>query len=393
MTPFRYRAARDDGGIVEGIVDAGSSDQACGLIADRGLYPITVAGVEAAELARRPASRRDLAIVFQSIAALLSAGVPLERAVASSEAVARGALRETLAAARTRLHEGYSFAQALGAGQGVVPGIVLGMLRAGERGSQLPLALEQVAKHLEQEAELVARVRQALAYPLLLAVVGVASVLVIGTVIVPRFGELLGDLGQDLPAATRVLLEGSTLLSHYWFLLVPAIAGGIAFGGEVHRWPTIRLSVDEALLRTPLVGPVRLALATSRIARALGGMLAAGMPLLAALEAAREAAGDRAVADRLGRARERVTQGAPLSASLAREGVLAASALELVQVGESSGRLAEMARRAGDLAAQEAERGLKTLVTLVEPALVVTFGGLVAFVAAALLQAVYAIRP
>src|SRR5207253_6973914 len=151
MTPFRYRAARADGGIVEGLVDASSASQASATVTDRGLFPLTVTPAPTAELARRPASRRDLAIVFQSIAALLSAGVPLERAVASSEAVARGALRETLAAARTRLHEGYSFAQALGAGQGVVPGIVLGMLRAGERGSQLPLALEQVAKHLEQE--------------------------------------------------------------------------------------------------------------------------------------------------------------------------------------------------------------------------------------------------
>src|SRR5206468_6855279 len=162
----------------------------------------------------RPASRRDLAIVFQSIAALVSAGVPLERAVSSSEALARGALRDTLAAARARLHEGESFAQALGAARSVVPGIVLGMLRAGERGSQLSRALEQVATHLEQEAELVARVRQALAYPLLFAVVGVASVLVIGAVIVPRFAELLGDLGQDLPPATRLLLVGSAFLSH-----------------------------------------------------------------------------------------------------------------------------------------------------------------------------------
>src|SRR5439155_20771358 len=322
-----------DGALVDGCIDAPTAGQASIVIADRGLFPISVLPADVAAGARRSASRRDLAIVFQSIAALVSAGVPLERAVASSEALARGALRDALAAARTRLQQGDGFAQALATAGGVVPGVVVGMLRAGERGSQLPVALEQVAKHLEQEAELVARVRQALAYPLLLAVVGVASVLVIGTVIVPRFGELLGDLGQDLPAATRVLLEGSTLLSHYWFLLVPAIAGGIAFGGEVHRWPTIRLSVDEALLRTPPVGPVRLALATSRIARARGGMHAGGMPLLAALEAAREAAGDRAVADRLGRARERVTQGAPLSASLAREGVLAASALELVQVG------------------------------------------------------------
>jgi len=154
-----------------------------------------------------------------------------------------------------------------------------------------------------------------------------------------------------------------------------------------------RRRVEEALLAAPFVGPVRLALATSRIARALGGMLAAGMPLLAALDAARDAAGDLAVAARIGRARERVAAGAPLMASLEREAALAPGALQLVQVGESSGRLADMARRAGDLAAQEAERGLKALVTLIEPALIVAFGGLVAFVAAALLQAVYSMRP
>src|SRR6266702_1275567 len=364
MTPFRYRAAHADGGIVEGIVEAPSANQATAVVTDRGLFPLAVTAAEAAEGTRRPASRRDLAIVFQSIAALVSAGVPLERAVASSEALARGVLRDALAAARTRLREGEGFAQALGAARGVVPGIVLGMLRAGERGSQLPVALEQVAKHLEQEAELVARVRQALAYPLLLAVVGVASVLV-----------------------------GSSLPSHYWFLLIPAVAGVVALGVEVARRPVSRRRIEEALLAAPFVGPVRLALATSRIARALGGMLAAGMPLLAALAAAREAAGDLAVAARLERARERVTQGAPLSTSLEREGALATGALQLLQVGESSGRLADMARRAGDLAAQEAERGLKALVTLVEPALIVAFGGLVAVVAAALLEAVYSIRP
>jgi general secretion pathway protein F len=393
VTPFRYHAARADGGLVEGIVEAGSAGQATAVIVDRGLFPLTVTPAEATAGARRPASRRDLAIVFQSIAALVAAGVPLERAVASSVALARGALRDALADARTRLHEGETLARALGAARGVVPGIVLGMLRAGERGSQLPLALEQVAAQLEQEADLVARVRQALAYPLLLAVVGVASVLVIGTVIVPRFAELLGDLGQELPPATRVLLVGSSLLSHYWFLLIPTVAGVVALVVEVARRPASRRRLEEALLATPLLGRVRLALATARIARALGGMLAAGMPLLAALDAAGEGAGDVAAAARLARARERVTQGAPLAASLERETALTPGALQLVQVGESSGRLADMARRAGDLAAQEAERGLKALVTLVEPALIVAFGGLVAFVAAALLQAVYAIRP
>lgn len=93
------------------------------------------------------------------------------------------------------------------------------------------------------------------------------------------------------------------------------------------------------------------------------------------------------------RTRERVAAGAPLADSLGRERAVTPLALQLVAVGESSGRLAEMTRRAGDLAAQEAERGLRTLVTLLEPALIVAFGGLVAFVAAALLQAVYSVRP
>jgi general secretion pathway protein F len=393
MIPFRYRAARADGGIVDGIVEGTSVTQVSSEISDRGLFPLSVAAFREHETPRRSAGRRDLAIVFQSIASLVSAGVPLERAVASSEALAQGALRGALAHARARLQQGERLAQALGAAQGVVPGVVLGMLRAGERGSQLPVALEQVARHLEQEAELVARIRQALAYPLVLAVVGVASIVVIGTVIVPRFAELLGDLGQDLPPATRILLVGSRLVTYYWFLLIPALAGVVTLGVGALRRPVSRRRIEDSLLRAPLIGPVRLALATSRVARALAGTLAAGMPLLPALDAARQAAGDLAVAARLERARERVTQGAPLTASLEREGALSTSALQLVQVGESSGRLADMARRAGDLAAQEAERRLKALVTLVEPLLIVAFGGLVAFVAAALLQAVYSIRP
>jgi len=392
MSTFRYRAVRADGALVEGVIDAGSADAAGAVIVDRGLYPIAVT-LASDRAERRPASRRDLAIVFHSVAALVSAGVPLERAVASSEPLARGVLRETLAQARTGLQQGEGFAHALGAVHGVVPGIVLGMLRAGERGSQLPVALQQVANHLEQEADLVARVRQALAYPALLAVVGLVSMLVIGTVIVPRFAALLGDLGQDLPAATGVLLIGSRLLSSYWFLLIPAAAALVAVAVELLRRPASRLWVEEALLAMPLLGPVRLALATARVSRALGGMLAAGMPLLSALDAARDAAGDAAVAARLGRARARVAEGAPLTPSVEREGALTSAALQLLHVGESSGRLADMARRAGDLAAQDAERGLKTLVTFIEPALIVTFGGLVAFVAAALLQAVYAIRP
>ncbi len=391
MSAYSYRAARQDGAIVTGAIEAESQSQASATLTSRGLLAIAVTPADTA--LRRAASRRDLAIVFRSIAALVTAGVPLERAVVASEALVSGSLRETLTVARARLREGASFAGALAVGRGVMPGLVLGMIRAGERGSQLGTALEHVATHLEQEADLVARVRQALTYPLLLAVVGAASVLVITTVVVPRFAAVLGDLGQQLPPATRVLLGTSQFLSRFWIPLLLIGIAAIWAGIDAVRRPGGRKRVDEILLKVPVIRSVRHALATARVLRAIGSMLRAGMPLLPALDAAREAAGDLAIAERLVRSRERVAQGATLAGALEREGALTASALQLVKVGESSGRVAEMALGGGNLAAQEAERGLRLLVTALEPALIVTFGAVVAFTAAALLQAVYSLRP
>jgi type II secretory pathway component PulF len=204
---------------------------------------------------------------------------------------------------------------------------------------------------------------------------------------------LLCDLGEDLPVATRVLIASSSGLVRFWFLVLPIVATAVWMVGAALQRPMTQRRVADTLLGLPGIGAVRLALATARFAGALGGMLRAGMPLLAALDAAREAAGDVAVAERLARSRERVTQGTALTVALEHEGALLASALQLLAVGESSGRLGEMALRASQVAAQEGERGLRTLVTFVEPALIIGFGAMVAFVAAALLQAVYAIRP
>jgi type II secretory pathway component PulF len=138
---------------------------------------------------------------------------------------------------------------------------------------------------------------------------------------------------------------------------------------------------------------VRHGFATARVARALGALLATGVPILTALDAAREGAGDAEVRERLLRAGQRVREGEGLSASLAAETALTPSALQVLAIGDSSGRLGNMALRAGDLAAAEAEVGLRMAVSFLEPALVVLFGGLVAFTAAALLQAVYSLRP
>lgn len=391
VTSYRYRAARADGRIASGRLTAPSPTAASALLLERNLHPIALSPSAETSVTGRRASPRDLAVVFRSIASLVAAGVPLERAVASSAALARKQLRELLLLTQQQLAEGSSLAAALESGKGAVPPVIVGMIRAGERGSRLGPALEQAAAHLEQEAELASSLRQALAYPMLLLVTGSISVGVIVTVVVPRFAELLEGSGQALPAATRMLLWVSGLgvrdSGAVVGILVVGVAAFIAWG----RGPG-RLELGRLLLQLPLIGSIRHALATSRACHALGSTLECGMPALAAIDAAREAAGDVAIAERGGRARERVARGEPLAASLEREQFVTPLAAQLLAVGEGSGRLATMASRAGALSAREAERQLRTALSLLEPALIALFGGVVMLVAIGILQAVYGLR-
>jgi len=250
-----------------------------------------------------------------------------------------------------------------------------------------------VAAHLEHEADLSSRLRHALAYPAVLAFATCASILIIGTVVVPKFAGLIGDLGQQLPPATRALLAVTALVTDHWPALAAAVALVAALALTWVRRPDGRRRWHQLLLAAPALGPVRHGLATARVCRALSGALQAGAPLLAGFTAAAEAVGDPAVEQRLLAARERVTRGEGLARALEAERAVTPAALQLIAVGEGSGQLALMLGRAGDLASQETERALGTLVGLIEPVLVVVLGGFVAFVAAALLQAIYSIRP
>lgn len=390
---FRYRAARADGKVIAGVVESPNSAEASRQLTDRGLHPLALDPTPARSGGVRSAPKRELAALFQGLAALVGAGVPIVRAVEAIRPSAGPRLATGMGDVARELREGRSFGEALVRLDGLVPGIVVGIIRSGERASRLAAALDEVATHLELEADLESRLRQALAYPAILCVAGLASTVVISTVVIPRFAVILGDLGQGLPASTRLLLSTSAFLQQWWWLLLVgtvllAILATRALQEEEHR-----RTLNEFLLGVPLLGATRHSFATARASRAAASALASGVPLLPSLAAASEAAGDVAVRHRLTRSAAEVSAGAPLAPSLVKHRALTASALQLVAVGEASGQLASMFRRAGGLAGQEGERRLRTLVGLVEPGLVLLFGGLVAFVAAALLQAVYSLRP
>jgi len=393
MSTFRFEAARADGHAVRGRLDAGSREVAAATLSARGLFPVVVepATARGPGLGWRRPNVRATATVIRGLATLVDAGVPLERALEATRRVAGRELREALGRVAARVREGTSLGSALAAEGRLFSGVTVGLVRAGERGVGVGAALLQAAAQVEREAETTARIRAALAYPTLLAVVGSVSVAVIVGVVIPRFAAILGDLGQALPPATRALIAISQAVRDDGVILGAGLAGLAVVTVQVIR--SHRRTWHEFLLGLPVVGPLRHAFATTRVTRILGALLGTGTPALAALAIARDTAGDAAVAARLDQARTRVAEGAGLAAALGATHAVTETALQLAVIGEGSGRLPALLRQAAELEEQLGERQLRTLVSLLEPALIIAFAAVVAFVAAALLQAVYTVRP
>jgi general secretion pathway protein F len=391
MNTFRYVAVRPDGARVRGQLHAATNVEAARVLADRGLYPVTVdAATSRAQLWRRPGTR-DLATAMQSLAALSEVGVPLHRALDATLELVGSGLREPLTRVRERVREGSPLWAALAEEGETFPPAAIGLVRAGERGVGLTAGLSQAARQLEREAETQGKLRAALAYPVVLCVVGAISMAIIVFVVLPRFAALLEDVGAATPPVTRVLLTGSSIIGEHapWLFLA-----GVALTAAAVQLVLRQREVASAwLLEWPLVGPIRHGLATARAARALGALLGTGVSAAAALATARDGAGDTAVARRLTDAERRVTEGMALGEALSTTRAFTPGAVQLVRIGERAGRLPDLLEQAAALEERAAQARVHALVTALEPALIVGFAGAVAFVAGAVLQAIYGLRP
>lgn len=396
MTPavsYSYRAARRSGAVESGVVEAASREAASALLGEKGLFPMELALRSNGNRDRASLPPADLALGLRVLATLLEAGLPIARALAAMPDLAPESWRRALDAIQASVRDGQSLGAALGASSLNVPPVVLGIVHAGEAGSGLAAAVRRAAELMESAAAIQAAVRSALAYPILLALAGAASVGLLVGVVLPRFAVILADLGQALPPTTRFVL---TLAAVARAGAIPAL---LAFAVVVLVWrawvsnESGRAAWHASLLRLPLLGTVRRSAATARTSAALAALAESGVPVATALLHGARASGDSAIGARLLAARERVLTGERISSALAATEAMTATAIRLVRAGEETGKLAAMLNHAARLESERAETLVKGAVRLLEPAMIVIFGGMVAVVAAALLQAIYSVRP
>jgi general secretion pathway protein F len=390
---YAYRAARADGAFESGVVEAATREAASALLAARGLFPVDLALRSEGNTRRSRLSAEDQALGLRMLGTLLEAGLPMSRALTALTDLAPASWASGLAVAREAVREGRTLAHAFTNSGLNLPPVVLGIIHAGEAGSGIAHAVRRAAELAESTAATRRAVRGALAYPLVLATAGLATVALLVSVVVPRFAGILADLGQELPASTRLVLGAAEWART---LALPMLLGSgvllvlwrawIAREDGRRRW-------HGWLLEMPIAGRVRRSAAASRAAAALAALLESGVTLPVALAHAARASGDAALGAGLLSAREAIAHGERLSAAVERERALTTTAVRLIRAGEETGRLAAMLDHAARIESERATHLVKQAVRLLEPALILAFGALVALVAAALMQAVYAVRP
>jgi general secretion pathway protein F len=390
---YRYRAAGRDGHVERGRLVAPNRTEAMREIAARGLLVIGLDEEQVAAPRGARLSAAELAMGLHVLSDLLDSGLPMARALAALEAIVSPAWRAALPGIRTGIREGRDLADALDSSPLVVSPLVLGIIRAGERGSGLVPALRSAADLCRARAETQSAVRNALAYPVLLAGAGTASVALLVGVVLPRFARILGDMGQELPTTTHLVLAMSAWARA---LALPALALGVVLALAWRQWtatPAGRRQWDAWLLGLPVIGAMRMAAASARLGAALSSLLASGVPFVAALQHAAGACGDAEIEARLLRARAEIIQGERPSRALERTAALTTLTVRMVQAGEESGRLVAMLSHAGRIEGEDLTQRLRTAVRLIEPMMILLFGGVVGLVAASLLQALYSVRP
>lgn len=393
MHTFSYRAARYDGEIAAGTLDAATADEARHELSCRGLFIIDVRQRGHDRQNREGMSAADLALGLRALANLLDAGLPMTRALDVLEELAPKAWRDALPAIGRRIREGASLAAALESAPVTVSPLVIGIVRAGEAGSGIASAVRHAADLTEASATTRAAIRAALMYPLTLVIAGIASIGVLVGIVLPRFAAILSDFGQRLPPATRFVLDTSVLARRLYVPGTIAIIGGFA---AWRAWATSasgRRRCHEFLHVVPVLGSIRRSSASARAAFSLSALIASGVPLAPALIYAAHATGDAAVEQRLLVARDSVLTGSALAQALDNAHALTDTVVRLVRAGEETGRLAEMLSHAAKLEQNAADQLVHTAVRVLEPALILMFAGVVGLVAAALLQAIYSVRP
>jgi len=388
---FRCRLGTPGGEIIEGVYIADDETRLRREFEEKGLFVLSLqsrggfAGLSLTPKRVGKIGTQEFLVFNQELATLLKAGMPL---VQSLDILRRRVSNATFKAVLDNVHDkvkaGSALSDSFAEHGALFPAVYSASLLAGERSGNL----EQVIRRYVGYEKVVGAVRRrtisALIYPAILVAMMVVLIGIIVLKVVPSFSDFYANFGRELPLSTRIIVAFSNFVATYLWLVVLAIVGGIATLAVWLKRPGSRLQLDKAVLRIPWLGSAARKFATSQAARTLATLLGGGIPLVQALDISARSMGNRYIAGELAATQQRVQEGQSFAVALAERGIFPDVAVKMVEVGESTGALQEMLNSLADFYDEEIETEVDRFIKLIEPALLVIMGMVIAAVVLAL---------
>jgi type IV pilus assembly protein PilC len=404
MPIFEYSGTNGMGRMMTGEIIAATSREAVHLLRRQELFVVRLQEKVGDALEAKGAlggwrlgqhvTGKDLVSFTHQLGTLIRAGVPLLECLDLLGAEAtHPRLRQALGVIRAKVEGGSFLAQALSHYPDIFPPMYVNLVEVGESTGRLDESLAQLAKYLEKQAQLRAKIVSSLAYPALLVSVALMVLIFLCVWVVPLFSGLFSEMGEALPWLTQVVIGGAEGLRAYGLACLGL--GAIAVWGAkgFMKQSAIRERVDGALLSIPVLGSVLRKAAVVRFSRTLGSLVQHGLPLLQALDLTRAVVGNRVLERGIQQASTQVEQGVPLSQALRTQGagLFPSMMTQMIKVGESTGSMDGMLDKIADLFEQEVDRSIATMTALVEPAIILVVGSLIAVVVIAMYLPIFSI--
>ena len=386
-TTYAYKVREKSGRLVEGSLEADSEQVLVAKLRSMGYTPIDITAqksetlskdVKIPGLSRSKTKLKDVAVFSRQFATMINSGLSLLRALyILGDQTENKMLGAVIGQVRTDVETGSSLSVALGKHPKTFNRLYVSMVKAGEVGGSLDEVLLRLAETIEKQVELRRKVRSAMTYPIVVAVLVLGIVTAMLLFVIPMFKDLYTQLGGELPAPTQFLINISTLVRNFWYVMFGIEVGAVM---GFRRWINTesgREKWDAIKLRAPVFGPLVRKTALARFSRTLAALVRSGVPILESLDIVADTSGNSVVARAVRDAQTAVKQGEPLAQRLEQHPVFPPMVTQMMAVGEETGAVDEMLDKIADFYDQEIEATVAALTSLIEPLLIVVMGAAV----------------
>jgi type IV pilus assembly protein PilC len=392
---FRYDALDELGKKVSGIEMASSAGSAHLALRERGLQPLEVTkkmSILKFEITKKRVPRKEVMNFSRQLAVFMAAGIPIMDALeVIVEETSGNLLRSILMDMVESLRSGDTFATAASAHPEAFPNYYVGILESAELTGNLDVVLNQLAEYMERDAKARAKVTSALIYPSVVAGMSVVTVVILSVFVLPRFVVFFKSLHAKLPLVTRMLLNFSGYVTHWWYAILLVTILLVAGFISMRRSDNGRARLDGWILKLPVIGDLTQTAILERVCRILSSLLRAGVDLPRAMAVASESANNAVYRRSLESIRDDMMEGQGLAGPIARSGLFPGAAKQMFRVGEETGTLDQQLEVAAAYYGRELETKVDHATSLFEPAIIILMGVVVGFVAVALISAMYGI--